>query len=148
MFVPCPLPQVYRTYQSRKALGEKNVIFQLARSTNFSPWHLSRLIAEECLKPVSKPELNYLVRNPDLIEDGELAVEVFSAGVNDGVYGYQTDAIKHSIGLEHEQKLKRELDRAGIFYKDEAELRKAGHDKTPDVLLEVKQQSCTIVAPS
>ena len=72
-----------------------------------------------------------------MIDDGRLATEIFLAGVKDECYGPLADAIKHSVGEEHEQKLKDELTRLNIPFVDENVLRSQGYDKTPDVKLEV-----------
>ena len=57
--------------------------------------------------------------------------------MKDECYGPLADAIKHSVGEEHEQKLKDELTRLNIPFVDENVLRSQGYDKTPDVKLEV-----------
>ena len=41
------------------------------------------------------------------------------------------------MGLEYELRLKKRLTILGVPFLDEEDLRKRGHDKTPDVLLDV-----------
>ena len=47
-------------------------------------------------------------------------------------------SVYHStVGLEYELRLKKRLTILGVPFLDEEDLRKRGHDKTPDVLLDV-----------
>ncbi|XP_076354098.1 CDAN1-interacting nuclease 1 isoform X5 [Tachypleus tridentatus] len=87
--------------------------------------------------PAVKHVITQMMRDTSLVEDGELAVEVFQCIINDDNYGPVADAVKHAVGLEFEQKLKEELQRLGIAFVDESVLREKGYDKTPDIKLEV-----------
>ena len=41
------------------------------------------------------------------------------------------------IGHDYENKAKRSLERLGLSYQDEDELREKGYDKTPDIKLDI-----------
>ena len=84
-----------------------------------------------------KSQVSVMMKDTTLIEDGRLAMEVFLSTIKDDSYGHLAEAIKHSIGEEHEQKLKDILTRLGIPFTDEHVLRSQGYDKTPDIKLEV-----------
>lgn len=87
--------------------------------------------------PVSiKNQLSKLMKNPFLISDGILKEQVLQCLGYDVSYGPINDAIRHSIGLEHEQKLIECVKSCGLPYLDENDLRRRGYDKTPDVKLE------------
>ncbi|XP_076354095.1 CDAN1-interacting nuclease 1 isoform X2 [Tachypleus tridentatus] len=66
--------------------------------------------------PAVKHVITQMMRDTSLVEDGELAVEVFQCIINDDNYGPVADAVKHAVGLEFEQKLKEELQRLGIAF--------------------------------
>ena len=81
------------------------------------------------------------MKDSTLIEDGRLAAEVFLATIKvskpsslcififllscsqDDSYGHLAEAIKHSIGEEHEQRIKDELSRLQVPFSDEHLLR-------------------------
>lgn len=119
-------------------------LLRMADEIDLSPALLARLILEQHSTqkldggeaPV-KHVITQMMRDTSLIEDGELAVEVFQCIINDDNYGPVADAVKHAVGLEFEQKLREELQRLGIAFVDESVLREKGYDKTPDIKLEV-----------
>ena len=78
-----------------------------------------------------------MMKDTTLIEDGKLALEVFLATIKDDSYGCFAEAIKQSIGEEHEQKIKDLLTELDIPFADEHDMRSQGYDKTPDIKLEV-----------
>jgi len=77
------------------------------------------------------------MRDTSLVEDRDLSYEVFLATVKDDSYGPLAEAIKHSIGEQHEQIIKDRLKELDIPFVDEHVLRSKGYDKTPDVKLEI-----------
>jgi len=84
-----------------------------------------------------KQKVGKMMRDTTLIEDGLLAYEVWLATLDDHSYGPVAEAIKGSVGEEHEQKIKDILTEMEIPYCDEHVLRGEGYDKTPDIKLEV-----------
>jgi len=131
--------------------GDPGIIIRLAIASNTSPALAARIILEEYLKeqsselqitdartdPALKLRVSQLLKNHALIQDCDLAYEILLAKVKDHSYGPLAEAIKHSIGEEHEQKIKDSLNELGIPFSDEHVLRNRGYDKTPDVKLEV-----------
>ena len=63
--------------------------------------------------------------------------QVFLATIKDDSYGHLAEAIKQSVGEEHEQRLKDILTRLQLPFCDEHQLRSQGYDKTPDIKLEI-----------
>ena len=77
------------------------------------------------------------MRDTTLLGDGRLAYEVWLATIEDHSYGPLAEAIKGSVGEEHEQKIKDILKVKEIPFCDEHVLRGQGYDKTPDIKLEI-----------
>ena len=77
------------------------------------------------------------MRDTTLLGDARLANEVWLATIEDHSYGPFAEAIKASVGEEHEQKIKDILKEKDIPYCDEHVLRGQGYDKTPDIKLEI-----------
>ena len=96
---------------------------RLARERNFSPVLLARLVIEEHLRAkrgeggggggadgkVPKSDVKALLSDPRRISDPRLGLEVKAATWRDDVYGPLAEAVKASVGVEHEERLKREL---------------------------------------
>lgn len=90
----------------------------------FPPYGLCRLILNEynfrgLSKPPTKSELNEMLRNPTLIPDSLLAVNVTTCLYNDNRDGFIPDSIRQSIGEEYEHKLKLLAKDAGLHFFDE-----------------------------
>jgi len=125
---------------------KEGVIVEFAKNSRFSPAQFAKIILEEKFKElegeetVSK-ELNIkitkLIKNSALIDDQKLATEVWLATIKDNNYGPFTEQIKQAIGQDYENKAKRSLERLGLSYQDEYELRSKGYDKTPDIKLDI-----------
>merc|ERR1719154_370283 len=131
------------------------VVVRLAHQAADSSALTARMVLEEYLsenakkegREVTKPgeykdqalksQTSMLMKDTTLIEDGRLAMEIFLATLKVDSYGPVAEAIKHSIGEEHEQKLKDCLTKLDIPFSDEHVLRGQGYDKTPDIKLEV-----------
>lgn len=77
------------------------------------------------------------MRDTTLLGDARLAYEIWLATIEDHSYGPLAEAIKGSVGEEHEQKIKDILKEKDIPYCDEHVLRGQGYDKTPDIKLEI-----------
>jgi len=124
---------------------KEGVIVKLAKKNRFSPAQTGKIILEEYLKRNleqdsnlnTKVHISHLMKNPALIEDQKLAVEIWRANLKDNNYGFTSECIKSSIGFDYEVKAKKALEAAGLSYQDEHELRAKGYDKTPDIKLDI-----------
>ena len=56
------------------------------------------------------------MRDTNLIEDSDVAVEVLKATLSDESYGYLSECTKRSIGAEYERRLKRHLRKLNISF--------------------------------
>lgn len=124
--------------------GEKKILIQLSEQLDLSPALLGRIVLERHLAATKyegdsppKAVVTQYMREPSLIEDPAVAVEIQQCILVDDHYGPLCDNIKHSIGHEYEFKLYRELNKLGLSYIGEEQMRAKGYDKTPDVKLEV-----------
>ncbi|CAL4089047.1 unnamed protein product, partial [Meganyctiphanes norvegica] len=119
------------------------ILVRMSKELTYSPAMLSKLILEQHLnatKPgtsATRSQVNRLLRDTTLIEDRDLAYEVYLCLLEDDVYGPFADSIKHSIGHEYEFLLKQQLDALNISYQNEDDLRSKGYDKTPDIKLDI-----------
>ncbi len=143
---PREVEKRYKEYQERVKSGSGNgIIVDIAKKYNFSPQLTSKYLIVEWLKRNSDKDNEFdlneraktYVKNSNLIPDAKLAYEVYLASLEDDMYGSLAEAIKSSIGLEHEQFIKEKLDELEIPYQDEKYFRHIGCDKTPDIKLVV-----------
>lgn len=122
---------------------EEGYIVRLAKKKQFSPAQFAKIILEEYHKElegeesVSKDKISKLIKNTALIQDQKLATEIWLATVKDNNYGPSSECIKCAIGNDYENQAKRSLERLGIAYQDEHDLRAKGYDKTPDIKLDI-----------
>ncbi|XP_072929847.1 CDAN1-interacting nuclease 1 [Epargyreus clarus] len=124
---------LYEALMRDKKKGD--VILQLADSQGISPSLFARSLLQN-LYSDSTAVKKYL-KDTTLIENRDMAYQIFIAIMNDNQYGPYADIIKQSIGLEYELRLERELRLMNITFSDENVLRARGYDKTPDFKLEV-----------
>jgi len=138
--------ELYNAYNS--AVNSKSytegVIVKLAKKNRFSPAQSAKIILEEYIKrnkedpeEFSKEKISKLIRDTTLIDDQKLATEVWLANIKDNNYGPSSECIKAAIGYDYEKKAKKALERLGLSYQDEYELRDKGYDKTPDIKLDI-----------
>jgi len=120
------------------------IIVELARANRFSATLTAKALLVDHLtetsgegKPPTKQQVSALMRDTNLIEDSDVAVEVLKATLSDESYGYLSECTKRSIGAEYERRLKRHLRKLNISFRDGHDLRSGGYDKTPDVKLDV-----------
>ncbi|XP_075982620.1 CDAN1-interacting nuclease 1 [Anticarsia gemmatalis] len=113
----------------------ENVIIQLSDCQGISPALFARSLLQSVYSD-STVAKKY-IKDTTLIEDKDLAYQVFLGIMNDNQYGPYADIIKQSIGLEYELRLERELRLMNITFSDENVLRSRGYDKTPDFKLDV-----------
>lgn len=78
-----------------------------------------------------------MLKNPNLIADNLLALNVSTCLYNDDRDGPISDLIRQCIGEEYEVRLKQLATAAGMEYCDENDLRREGYDKTPDLKMAV-----------
>jgi len=137
---------VYRSIRQPDSAGQPGGhIVDYAQRAKYSSALTAKIVVEEYLADSTeqamntniKSRTNMLMKDTTLIEDGRLALEVFLATIKDNSYGPIAEAIKCSIGEEHEQKIKDCLDKLEIPFSDENVMRGQGFDKTPDVKLEI-----------
>ncbi|CAB4068219.1 Uncharacterized protein C15orf41,Uncharacterized protein C15orf41 homolog [Lepeophtheirus salmonis] len=131
--------RLYDKFVKRVRAGDPpGVIVQLAKANKFAPALIGRSILESSLSDnYSKNQISDFGKYTSLVEDRDLAYEVFLANVKDEMYGSFSNSIRHCIGAEYEQLVKNNLKKLDIAFLDENDLRDRGYDKTPDVKLEV-----------
>jgi len=133
-----------RDLQTRPG-GGAGALVSLAFSSGCSPALTARSVLEQHCRSHGqtesadgeKTQVSQMMKDSTLIEDGRLAMEVFLATIKDDSYGCFAEAIKQSIGEEHEQKIKDLLTQLHIPFADEHDMRSQGYDKTPDIKLDV-----------
>ncbi|KAH0955165.1 hypothetical protein HN011_009757 [Eciton burchellii] len=117
------------------------ILLRMAQNLDTSPALLARNVLEKyCTQKdanVSKNVITKLFKDTTLIENRDLAYEVYLCILYDDLYGPIADAIGISIGHEYELKLQDYLSQRNIAFRNEEHLRSRGYDKTPDVKLEV-----------
>lgn len=84
-----------------------------------------------------KQTISAWIKDPHLITDEILREQVLQCISYDVCYGPINDAIRHSVGLEFEIKLRNFVIDMKLPFLDENDLRKRGYDKTPDIKLEI-----------
>ncbi len=144
---PYKAQKYYTQYQQRSSDPSNTqgmILVQLANELDLSPALLARVIVERYLfhlsggeAPVPKNRLTKMLRDPCLIMDPALSLEVQQCSLVDSSYGPVVDSIKHSIGEELEVHLKKTLQDHHLAFLDEDDMRKKGYDKTPDIKLQV-----------
>ncbi|CAG4957561.1 unnamed protein product [Colias eurytheme] len=126
----------YDLYENlMKSQNKHEIIIQLADSQCVSPALFVRSLLQNVYSDSAM--VKKCLKDSTLIEDKDLAYQVFLGIMNDNQYGHYADIIKQSIGLEYELRLERELKLMNITFSDENILRTRGYDKTPDFKLEV-----------
>lgn len=78
-----------------------------------------------------------MMKNPYLIPDRLLALNVASCLYNDNFDAPIIDIVRRTIGEDYELRLKKMAAEAGMEFHDEVYLRRYGYDKTPDLKLAV-----------
>lgn len=101
------------------------------------PVNFCRLVLSETLKNYTKKDIAEMLKNPDLIPCKYLAINTINCLYNDSRDGPIPDLIKQCIGIEYEVKLKEMAAARKLVFYDEADLRKTGFDKTPDLKLAI-----------
>ena len=131
--------ELMRELEARPEGGGGALVRLAARSAS-SPALTARAVLEQrCERgqDTLSNSVSLMMKDTTLIEDGHLALEVFLSTIKDDSYGCFAEAIKQSIGEEHEQKIKDILTHLNIPFADEHDMRSQGYDKTPDIKLDV-----------
>ncbi|XP_071834781.1 CDAN1-interacting nuclease 1-like [Apostichopus japonicus] len=145
---PQAVKEFLRRYHSRiKGNERKPVLINIAEEADMSPALLARIVLENHLQEradgdeephkVLKSEVTRLMKEPHLIEDGALSIQVQLCNLKDPCYGPYVEAIKQSVGIEKEVFLINKLKEYRFDFMTEDDMRVKGYDKTPDVKLEV-----------
>lgn len=128
---------VRRYHQRSKAISDPFTLLDIAIRENFSPVSLCRILLSIEYEDKPKSVTNEMMRNPHLIPDPLLALNVLNCLHNDKSDGPLTDLKRHTIGEDYEVRLKKMASDAGLQFHDEVHLRRYGYDKTPDLKLAV-----------
>jgi hypothetical protein len=123
------------SYAERYLRGES--VVSLAESVAVPPTKMARLVLEEHLGASRGKEVGQLLKNPSLLKDERLRLEVAAAVESDHLSGPYADTTKRLLGLEYEHLLAQKLRAVGVPFLTEEQLRVRGDAKTPDVLLPV-----------
>ncbi|XP_033334038.1 CDAN1-interacting nuclease 1 [Megalopta genalis] len=132
----------YDIYMKAVRNGESvGILLRLAKDLSVPPALLAKNILEKHCEihdhSVSRNEIGKLFRDTTLIQDKDLAYEVYLCVLYDNVYGPIADATGVSVGQEYELKLQNYLTEHNLAFRNEEYLRSRGYDKTPDFKLEV-----------
>lgn len=139
--------EIFNAYNSAvksKDYKEPGVILKIAKKHRFSPTQIGKIVLEEYYNKnskegevITKSQISQLLKNTALIQDQKLSTELWLANLKDNNYGVTSEWIKSSIGYEYEKRAKKSLEKLGLTYQDEHELRFKGYDKTPDIKLDI-----------
>lgn len=137
---------LYERFQKAVRDGEPpGIITRMALDIDVCPGLLARSILEFHYnekgdvekKQSNKSLISQMLKDTTLIQDRDLAFEVYLSTVIDDQYGPVSDTIKNCIGAEYEETLKKKLHELGLAFRDEKNLKARGYDKTPDIKLEM-----------
>lgn len=120
-------------------------------AVNYDPFFLLHMATRERFLPVSfcrillaieyhgtpKSITNEMMRNPHMIPDPLLGLNVMNCLFNDKSDGPLIDLKRQAIGEDYEVRLKKLAADVGLEFHDEVYLRRYGYDKTPDLKLAV-----------
>lgn len=127
---------LHKENQVRCTGGADGVLQSKICSTN--PTSESVVVPDSLVKPFPlKQTVSAWIKDPHVITDEVLRENVLQCITYDVCYGPINDAIRHSVGLEFEIKLRNFVMDMKLPYMDENDLRKRGYDKTPDIKLEI-----------
>ncbi|XP_018568008.1 uncharacterized protein C15orf41 homolog [Anoplophora glabripennis] len=121
------------------------IIIRMAAQFDIAPCLVAKCILNKYFetletsgdKDQSSVNINIYLRDTCLIQNMDLAYEIFLCTLYDNIYSPLTETMKASLGQQYEVKLYKEAVALGLAFRDEEHLRKNGYDKTPDCKLEV-----------
>ncbi len=120
--------------KQRWLLGES--ITFIAKKENFPPVLIASFIMSEL--GYSKRKIKEFIRNPELVEDKRLRLELEKAVQEDFVYSPASSEAQAKNGRRAEDFIAEWLDKNKVPYQTEVESREKGLSKTPDFLLKKK----------
>ncbi|KAL0269139.1 UNVERIFIED_CONTAM: hypothetical protein PYX00_006966 [Menopon gallinae] len=134
-----------RYMNSRSSEKNSSSIIKLAEEIKMSYTLLGRMIAEKFLQQDDEgatnssklARLKYYMKDSTLIEDPDLAYEIFLCVLYDEQFGHLTEIISLSLGKEYEHHLQKIIREKNLTFQCEDDLRECGYDKTPDIKLNV-----------
>lgn len=103
----------------------------------FLPISLCRILLAIEFQGSPKSVTNEMMRNPHMIPDPLLGLNVMNCLFNDKSDGPLIDLKRQTIGEDYELRLKKFAADVGLEFHDEVYLRRYGYDKTPDLKLAV-----------
>lgn len=109
----------------------------MAIREKFLPVSLCRILLAIEFHGTQKSITNEMLRNPHMIPDPLLALNVMNCLFNDKSDGPLIDLKRQAIGEDYEVRLKKFAADVGLEFHDEVYLRRYGYDKTPDLKLAV-----------
>lgn len=116
---------------------DPSILLHIANRERFPPVSLCRILLQTEYANKHKSVVNNMLKNPNMILDLPLALNVLYCKYNDNSDGQLTDMTRRVIGEDYEVRLKKMATDAGIIFHDEEYLRLHGYDKTPDLKLAV-----------
>lgn len=96
-----------------------------------------RVILNEKYPDALKSELSEMLKNPYVINDPILAANVANCIYCDDKDGPLTNTLRRCVGGVWEEETKKCAKECGMLFYDEADLKRTGFDKTPDLKLVV-----------
>lgn len=97
------IKRILRDFNKRlKISSTDDVLLRMASEMKFSPISLSRLLLAEKYPEQEKKEISEMVKNPNLIPDLTLALNIYKCQLNDNLDGPVTDNIRRFVGEEYE----------------------------------------------
>jgi len=127
-------PQLYRSWRRGKT------ILKISKEKRFPPALIANFILTE--HGMKKREIQQILMNPDLCPTRKLAQELKDALAKDRVYSPSLNDRRAIEGRRGEERLEDFLDRIGIEYYSEVDLRdNENYPKTPDILFKKEGQN-------
>ena len=105
---------------------KSGAIIRIAKKNRFSPSLTGKLILKEFYPEATDKQISQFLINSALIDHEILATEIWLANLRDNNFGFSSNCIKTAIGRDFENIAKKKLEKLGISYQDEHELRAKG----------------------
>lgn len=128
------------TYCKRWRQDQSVSLVRLAREYEVSPVMFARLLLPELQADVDKRSVGQLLKNTSQIVSPVVRNMVVECMLKDHVYSPLVERVKEHVGQEWEYSLLRHLDRPGMFFQSEDQMRAGGYAKTPDVFFSIPQR--------
>ncbi|KAK6638681.1 hypothetical protein RUM43_006948 [Polyplax serrata] len=138
--------KLYERYLSMKdSTDASGVMLKLADEFDLPYALVAKLILEKYYESVDSTDsssskvanIKQYLKDTTLIEEQDLAYDVFMCQLYDYQYGSINDVIRQSFGQEYEHYLQKIVREKNLTFQSENDLRIYGYDKTPDIKLDV-----------